>query len=61
MDFPVSMFRDTLEYIEAKTLLAERAEVRRHLHNLNKALKQLRCLSSHAVDLAENDLREQRE
>lgn len=59
--FPVSMVRDTLEYVEARTLLAQKASMKRHLRNLNIELKLLRRLSPEAVDLAETDVSEKQD
>jgi hypothetical protein len=59
--FPLSMVRDTLEYAEARTLLAQKASLKRYLRSLNIELKLLRRLSPEAVDLAEMDVGEQQE
>jgi hypothetical protein len=58
-DFPHSMIRDTLEYAEARKLLAEKARVKQRLTNLNTELRLLQCLSPEAVALAKMDVREQ--
>lgn len=58
-DFPRSMIRDTLEYAEARTLLAERAVVKQRLSNLNAELRLLRRLSPEAVELAQMDVEKQ--
>jgi hypothetical protein len=58
-DFPHSMIRDTLEYAEARKLLAEKARVKQRLTNLNTELRLLQCLSPEAVALAKRDVREQ--
>ena len=59
--FPLSMVRDTLEYAEARTLLAQKASLKRYLRNLNIELKLLRRLSPDAVDLAEMDVDEKQD
>jgi hypothetical protein len=58
-DFPHSMIRDTLEYAEARKLLAEKARVNQRLTNLNTELRLLRRLLPEAVALAKMDVGEQ--
>lgn len=59
--FPHSTVRDTLEYAEARTVLAQKAALKRYLRNLNIELKLLRRLSSEAVYLAKMDVGEEQE
>ena len=54
-NLPLSIVRDTLEYAEARTLLAEKLSLKKHLRNLNMELKLLQRLSSEAVELAKID------
>jgi hypothetical protein len=60
-DMPISLGtpRDTLEYAEARTVLAQKAVLKRHLRNLNVELKLLRHLSPEAVHLAKADAGEE--
>ena len=58
-NLPHSIIRDTLEYAEARTLLAERAVVKQRLSQLNAELRHLRCLLPEAVELARMDVEEQ--
>jgi hypothetical protein len=47
--------RNTLEYHEALTILAEKAKLRAEVARINAELRQLRRLSPEAVELAKTD------
>lgn len=57
--FPIGIIRNTLEYTEARVLLAQHAEIKQHLQELKFVLRVLRRLSPEAVLLAARDLAEQ--
>jgi hypothetical protein len=51
----LDIVRNTLEYYEARAILAEKAKLRAEMARINAELKHIRRLSPDAVGLAKSD------
>jgi tRNA U34 5-methylaminomethyl-2-thiouridine-forming methyltransferase MnmC len=56
LDNPNLDIRETPEYIQAKRLICEKAEIQNRLRAVDKRLRQLRAASVEAMVLARTDL-----
>jgi hypothetical protein len=52
----VGHIRETPEYIQAKRLICEKAQIQNRLREVDKHLRQLRLIGTDATDLARRDL-----